>query len=61
MKPRTTYDKVNQLAEICLNLANYIDREGEKDLFTPIADHLHMGYRALSSYLRDGVKACIIK
>ena len=56
---KTTMEKINKLAEISLNLANYIDREGEKDISEPISNHLHMGYRALSRYLRDGVKACI--
>lgn len=59
MKTRTTFDKINKLAEIALNLANYIDREGEKVLWPDISEELHMGYRAISIYLREGVKACI--
>ena len=49
-------DYLCKLAELSLKIANIVDRQGENDDFR-LADSLGLGYRALSSYLRQGVKA----
>ena len=56
--PKREYrpDKLSRLAEICLRMANVIDRHGENGDYE-FADEVGMGYLALSGYLRDGVKA----
>ena len=51
-------DCLCKLAELSLKIANVIDRQGEKRNFS-FADELNMGYRALSIYLRQGVKAIV--
>ena len=51
-------DYLCKLAEISLNIANVVDRQGANDDCS-LADSLGMGYRALSSYLRQGVKAIV--
>ena len=50
-------DYLCKLAEISLNIANVVDRQGANDDCS-LADSLGMGYRALSSYLQ-GVKAIV--
>lgn len=55
MKSRT--EGINYLVKICLDLANIVDRHGEKD--EPYLEELKLGYRALSISLRRGVKAVI--
>ena len=55
MKSRT--EEINYLVKICLDIANIVDRHGEKD--KPYLDELGLGYRALSISLRRGVKAVI--
>lgn len=55
MKSRT--EEINYLVKICLDLANIVDRHGEKD--EPYLEELKLGYRALSISLRCGVKAVI--
>ena len=49
-------DYLSKLADICLRIANYVDREGEKGN-TDMCNELGLGYLALSGYLRSGVKA----
>lgn len=51
-------NRVNKLIEICLNIADLVDEQGENNDFT-FADSLGLGYRALSGYLRSGVKDII--
>ena len=55
MKSRT--EEINYLVKICLDLANIVDRHGEKD--EPYLEELKLGYRAFSRSLRSGVKAVI--
>ena len=56
--PKREYrpDKLSRLAELCLRIANVIDRHGEKNDYE-FSDEVGLGYLALSGYLRDGVKA----
>jgi len=49
-------DELCKLAELCLRIANYADRHGEKE-DTAMCDELGLGYLALSGHLRAGVKA----
>lgn len=49
-------DDLAKLSEICLRIANIADRNGESGEFE-LCDELGLGYLALSSYLRAGVKA----
>lgn len=49
---------INELLRICLNIADLVDEKGEENDFT-FADDLGLGFRALSGYLRSGVKAVI--
>lgn len=51
-------DYLCKLAELSLKIANIVDRQGEKLNFS-LADEMNLGYRALSQYLRQGVKAII--
>lgn len=56
--PKREYrqDKLSKLAELCLRMANVIDRHGENGDYE-FANEIGLGYLALSGYLRDGVKA----
>jgi hypothetical protein len=49
---------MNKMLELCLNIANLIDDWGheEKPAARLIEDELGLGYRALSTSLREGVK-----
>ena len=49
-------DDLAKLAEISLRIANIADRKGESEELIYL-DELGLGYRALSGYLRAGVKA----
>ena len=49
-------DYLCKLSDICLRIANIVDRQGENGSFS-LADELGFGYLALSGYLRSGVKA----
>lgn len=49
-------DDLARLAEISLRIASITDRKGETDERSYL-DELGLGYLALSSYLRAGVKA----
>lgn len=49
-------DDLARLSEICLRIASIADRNGESGEFE-LCDELGLGYLALSSYLRAGVKA----
>lgn len=51
-------DSLARLSEICLQIASITDRKGETG-DTTYCDELGLGYLALSSYLRDGVKSII--
>lgn len=53
--------KVNNMLRICLNIANLVDEWGQENnpAGRVVTDELGLGYRALSSYLREGVKAVI--
>ena len=51
-------DDLAKLSEICLRIANIVDRNGEPGEFE-LCDELGLGYLALSGYLRAGVKAII--
>lgn len=51
-------DSLARLSEICLQIASITDRKGESG-DTTYCDELGLGYLALSSYLRDGVKSII--
>ena len=51
-------DRLNKLVEISLRIANYVDEHGRNG-DTNLGDELGLGYRALSSYLREGVKSII--
>lgn len=53
--------RMNKMLELCLNIANLIDDWGheEKPAARLITDELGLGYRALSTSLREGVKAVI--
>lgn len=51
-------DYLCELANLALKIANIVDRHGENGDFS-FADELGLGYRALSQYLRQGVKAII--
>ena len=51
-------DDLARLSEICLRIASIADRNGESGEFE-LCDELGLGYLALSSYLRAGVKAII--
>lgn len=57
MKMKSRTEEINYLVKICLDIANIVDRHGEKD--KPYLDELGLGYRALSISLRRGVKAII--
>lgn len=57
MRKKCTTEEINYLVKICLDIANIVDRHGEKD--KPYLDELGLGYRALSISLRRGVKAVI--
>ena len=51
---------INRLSQLCLNIANLCDRAAELDgIKEYISDNLGLGYRALSVYLRKGVKSMI--
>ena len=54
----TKTDYLCKLAELSLKIANIVDRHGENRDFA-FADEIGLGYRALSQYLRQGVKAII--
>lgn len=51
-------DCINKLVELSLRIANYVDEHGRNG-DTDLGDELGLGYRTLSSYLRDGVKAIV--
>ena len=51
-------DYLCKLAELSLEIANIVDRHGENGDFG-FADEMGLGYRALSQYLRRGVKEII--
>ena len=53
---RMKRDDLARLSEICLRIASIADRNGESGEFE-LCDELGLGYLALSSYLRAGVKA----
>lgn len=55
MKSKT--EDINYLVKICLDIANIVDRHGEKDKV--YLEELKLGYRALSISLRRGAKAVI--
>jgi hypothetical protein len=57
MRKKCTTEEINYLVKICLDIANIVDRHGEKD--KPYLDELGLGYRALSISLRRGMKAVI--
>lgn len=57
MRKKCTTEEINYLVKICLDIANIVDRHGEKDKL--YLDELGLGYRALSISLRRGVKAVI--
>ena len=46
MRKKCTTEEINYLVKICLDIANIVDRHGEKD--KPYLDELGLGYRALS-------------
>ena len=48
----------NRLIELSLNIANIVDRRGEQN-YDDLSNELNLGYRALSTYLRQGAKAII--
>ena len=50
-------EEINYLVKICLDLANIVDRHGEKD--ETYLEELKLVYRDLSISLRRGVKAFI--
>lgn len=50
-------NNLNRFIKICLDIADYYDKEGEKNypvLEDNMLKELGMGYRALSGYLRKG-------
>ena len=54
--------KLNRFVQICLDIAEYYDTLGEKAdsvLEDNMLKELGLGYRALSGYLRAGVKEVI--
>lgn len=51
-------DYLNRYLQVSLSIANYVDRHGENDDME-LADAMGLGYRALSLYLRRGVKEVI--
>lgn len=51
-------NKLTSLVGILMKMACIIDRHGENG-DSQFADEIGMGYLALSSYLRDGVKAIV--
>lgn len=57
MRKKCTTEEINYLVKICLDIANIVDRHGEKD--KPYLDELGLGYRVLSISLRRGMKAVI--
>ena len=50
------YRKINRFIQICLDLADIADRDRNK---IPYLEDLRIGCRALSSYIRQGVKDII--
>ena len=59
-----TVNRVNQLIRICLDLADSIDEAGMDDekvqeVNRLTLDSMHLGYRAASRQLREGIKAII--
>ena len=59
-----TINKVNRLIQICLDIADCVDEAGqEEDALEKVnrltLDNVNLGYRALSLYLREGIKAVI--
>lgn len=60
MRKHDTFTDLNALAELCLNIANIIDRRAEENGKGDYdIDELGMGYRAADYYLRQGVKAIV--
>lgn len=59
MNKKDKFQEVNRLIELALNIANYVDKEGEQNLWQPLCDYLHIGFGCISDYLRSGAKACI--
>jgi hypothetical protein len=55
---REMYD-INKLCGLCLQMANLIDVHGECNDHEYIYAEMGLGYRVLSTYLRDGVKSVI--
>lgn len=53
--------RMNRMLELCLNIANLIDEWGheENPAVRLITDELGLGYRALSTSLREGVKEAV--
>lgn len=53
--------EINNMLKICLNIADLIDEWGHEQNLAErtVTDALGLGYRALSSYLRQGAKAVI--
>lgn len=58
-RKRDMFTKLNKLAELCLNIANIIDRQAEENNMHTFIDELGLGYRAADGYLREGVRAII--
>lgn len=57
-----TKSKLNRFMQICLDIAEYYDTIGEESdyvLEDKMLKELGLGYRALSGYLRAGVKEVI--
>ena len=50
--------RIANLIKVVINLANVVDEAGENGKM-PYVEELGLGYRALSSYLREGAKAVI--
>lgn len=59
MRVRDMFSDMNKLIEVALNIANYVDREGIKNIVEPMCDSMGLGFGTMSNYLRKGAKACI--
>lgn len=61
-KVRRKRNPINNLIKICLDIAEYYDAKGnenEQYLGDEMCDTIGLGYRALTGYLREGVKEVI--